>query len=215
MRHPKCHLLFVDDGSTDHTVEIISAMKKGNPNGISLLQLNKNKGKATAVRAGMLAALKTDSQKIGYIDADLAVHPTEAYRLSTFVTEKTPFVFGSRIKKIDTVIERKWYRFLIGRAIATLISKMLSLPVYDTQCGGKVFAGELVWALFEKPFLSRWLFDVELFFRGLHLFGKDQFVKKAKEVPITQWIDTSDSKVPWRYGLLIWFDLLKIYRAYK
>lgn len=213
--HAHCAFIFVDDGSTDNTTQVLATLAASNPKAIFVLTQKKNQGKAAAVRAGILKAKEWNPKKVGYLDADLAISPEECYRLSTFVKAETDFVFGSRIKLIDNHIERKWYRFLIGRFIATLISKMLGLPVYDTQCGGKVFTTSLGVSLFEKPFISRWLFDVELFFRALKIYGKVGFVEKSKEIPVRQWIDTADSKVPLTYGFWLWFDLLKIYNTYR
>jgi dolichyl-phosphate beta-glucosyltransferase len=213
--HPQCAFVFVNDGSTDNTANLLEALVALNPKAMNVLSQKKNQGKAAAVRAGILKALEWNPKKVGYLDADLAISPEECYRLSTFVKGKIDFVFGSRIKLIDNHIERKWYRFLIGRCIATLISKMLGLSVYDTQCGGKVFTASLAASLFENPFISRWLFDVELFFRALQIYGKVDFIKKSKEIPVRRWIDTTDSKVPLTYGLFLWFDLLKIYNTYR
>lgn len=212
--HPECGIVLVDDGSTDNTLELLTQLAQKNRTNISVLAHAHNSGKAAAVRIGMLEALQAKPEKIGFLDADLSVTPQECLRLSQYITSDITFVFGSRIKKIDNVIQRKWYRFLIGRFIATLISKMLTLPVYDTQCGAKVFATSLVPILFEKPFISQWLFDVELFFRALKHYGKPLFIKRSREIPISQWIDTADSKVPLGYGFSLWFDLLKIYKAY-
>jgi glycosyltransferase involved in cell wall biosynthesis len=182
---------------------------------IRVLVQNQNQGKAEAVRVGMLEALKLNPKKIGFLDADLSVTSEECFRLSKYINATILFVFGSRIKKIDNTIERKWYRFFIGRVIATIISKMLSLPVYDTQCGGKVFDASIVRMLFEKCFISRWLFDVELFFRAMEGLGKEEFRQKSMEVPVEQWIDTPDSKVPFGYAFSLWFDLIKIYKKYR
>jgi dolichyl-phosphate beta-glucosyltransferase len=212
--HPHCAFIFVDDGSTDNTSQVLATLAASNPEAIQVVTQKKNQGKAESVRIGTLKALEWKPEKVGFLDADLSITPEECYRLSTYVEKQTSFVFGSRIKLLDNRIERKWYRFLIGRLIATLISKMLNLPVYDTQCGGKVFAASLGPTLFDKPFISRWLFDVELFFRALNLYGKAGFTEKSKEVPVRQWVDTTDSKVPLSYGFWLWLDLIKIYNAY-
>ena len=213
--NPNCALIFVDDGSKDSTGKMLKKWQVQNKLLITVLEQKRNQGKAQAVRVGMLEALKLNPKKIGFLDADLSVTPEECFRLSKYINPSILFVFGSRIKKIDNIIERKWYRFLIGRVIATIISKMLSLPVYDTQCGGKVFDASIVLMLFEKCFISRWLFDVEVFFRAINGLGKEEFRQKSMEVPLEKWIDTPDSKVPFGYAFLLWIDLIKIYKDYR
>ena len=128
---------------------------------------------------------------------------------------KNSFVFGSRIMKIDNRIERKWYRFLLGRLVATVISKMLRIKVYDTQCGCKIFTRSTAQILFQEHFLSKWLFDVELFYRMIKFIGRPQVALQVKEIPLQQWIDTADSRIEFSYGFFLWLDLIKIYRHYR
>jgi hypothetical protein len=125
------------------------------------------------------------------------------------------FSFGSRIRKIGSTIERENSRFLIGRVVATFISNILDIKVYDTQCGSKLFTRAISEQLFEKEFISRWLFDVELFYRMILLFGREKAIKKMLEIPLKLWVEKGDSKVKLTYGFKLWFDLFEIQRKYK
>ena len=125
------------------------------------------------------------------------------------------FVFASRILKIGSTVERKFYRFFLGRIIATVISSILDIKVYDTQCGCKVFKNELSKVLFERPFISKWLFDVELFSRMLSAFGKEAALEKMEEIPVKKWIDRGDSKVKMSYVFRLWYDLYLIRKKHK
>ncbi|MGB1449052.1 MAG: glycosyltransferase [Flavobacteriaceae bacterium] len=216
LSHPTVQLLCVDDGSTDETLQVLNALATIFPTQLKVLSLEQNTGKAGAVQAGMLFALKSTScTRFAYLDADLSTSLKECVLLAEKIDEKTTFVFGSRILKTDNRIERKWYRFLIGRVIATVISKMLGISVYDTQCGCKIFDRKLVPLAFEADFSSRWLFDVEIFFRLINTFGKKELIKQSQEVPLEQWIDTEDSRVKFSYMFQLWVDLALIYRRYK
>ncbi len=128
---------------------------------------------------------------------------------------KLSFAFGSRIQKIDNEIDRKLYRHIIGRVIATMISIILGLNVYDTQCGCKIFTKDLGQAIFKEAFISKWLFDVELFFRIKYLFKGTEMKNIAREIPLKSWIDKDESKVKFSYSLKLWFDLYKINKKYK
>jgi glycosyltransferase involved in cell wall biosynthesis len=209
-------LCFVNDGSSDNTNDVVKHFNSSFKHNSSLLTLEKNQGKAEAVRQGILFLNKNFSfKKIAYLDADLATSLEECYQISTQINEETIFAFGSRISKIDNNIVRKTHRFFIGRFIATLISRQLDLTVYDTQCGCKVFKNEICVKIFKEKFISKWLFDVEIFHRLIAVFGKQKMNQICKETPLNSWIDTGDSKVKMSYFFKLWFDLLSIRNKYK
>ena len=215
-RHQKVQLCFVNDGSTDTTYNILEDLKLSHPKHIHLIHLDQNSGKATAVQTGILFfSNQNECDRVAFLDGDLSTSLEECYELATHLNTETKFVFASRIKKIDNQINRQWHRFIIGRILATFISKLLQLPIYDTQCGCKIFSLELITIAFEKPFISRWLFDVEVFFRLKNHFGSEQLIQFSKEIALKNWEDKGDSKIPWSYGLTVWGDLIKIYNQYK
>ena len=215
-QQPEVRLVFVDDGSSDTTEQVLSAIVAAFPKQTNLFVLEKNQGKAGAVQKGMLwAVTKTTSDRFAYLDADLSTSLEECLRLSEGIDENCRFIFGSRILKTDNQIERKWYRFLIGRVVATAISTLLGISVYDTQCGCKILHRDLVELAFKDAFSSRWLFDVEIFFRLIRAFGKEEMVAFSKEIPLDQWIDTEDSRVKFSYMFRLWVDLATIYFRYR
>jgi dolichyl-phosphate beta-glucosyltransferase len=215
-KNPSVRIILVDDGSSDHTLALLNGLSTAFPQQVETLALSKNKGKAGAIQAGMQLGLKTTPcNRFAYLDADLSTSLEECTLLAEEINEKTCFVFGSRILKTDNRIERKWYRFLIGRVVATVISKMLGISVYDTQCGCKIIDRKLIPIAFDDSFSSRWLFDVEIFFRLINTLGKEEMVSQAKEVPLNQWLDTEDSRVKFSYMFQLWLDLAIIYRRYK
>ncbi len=214
-KEKELRLIFVNDGSEDTTLSVLQTLATSNPEQIQVLDLPKNVGKAAAVQQGMrYAKTHFSPQLFAYLDADLSTSLEECLSLSKKINPDTLFVFGSRIIKTDNTIKRKWYRFLIGRVIAFIISKMLGIPVYDTQCGCKIFDATIVSTAFTGDFSSRWLFDVEIFYRLIHHFGKNEFLQKTKEVPLEQWIDTEDSRVKMTYMFRLWIDLYLLSQRY-
>ncbi|MDA9016072.1 glycosyltransferase [Flavobacteriaceae bacterium] len=214
--YPKVTLYFVNDGSTDETAAVIASFQKRQLEKVHLLNLHQNLGKGNAVRQGMLHALDNKGcDTFAYLDADLSTSLEECNHLAEQIKDLKQFVFGSRIKKIDNSIERKFFRFIIGRVIATAISKVLNLAVYDTQCGCKIFTKKTAKLAFGAPFISTWLFDVELFFRLKNHFGTSDFKTISAEVPLKKWRDQGGSKIEWTYGFKMWMDLLKIKRKYQ
>ena len=212
-RHYSVYLFFVNDGSLDSTYSRLKTLESDFPKQIQIISHHKNKGKAEAVRTGINEAIKNkEIKRFAFLDADLSTSLEECYEIAAKIDRSKAFVFGSRIKKIDNNIQRKKYRFIIGRIIATFISNMLKLPIYESQCGCKVFRKDWVCFAFIDPFLSTWLFDVEIFYRLINQFGREKFQSQIEEVPLKAWIDNNDSKVSIFYGIKVWFDLIKIYK---
>ena len=175
-----------------------------------------NGGKANAVFTGFRQLLKHKNfKKVAYLDADLATSLEECLRLSEQVNETVVLAFGSRILKLDNQIKRKWYRFILGRVVATAISNALNLSIYDYQCGCKIFEAQTAEKIFDQAFISKWLFDVEIFFRMIRLFGRSEIQNHLREIPLRAWVDTPDSRVSPLYFFTLWWDLFKISKKYK
>jgi len=210
------HLLFVNDGSTDLTIDVLNKIKEGREDKTYVLNYIENKGKGEAVRNGVLEAKKWKSfSVIGFLDADLSTSLSEASRLVSLFDNKTLFVFGSRIMRIGVEIKRKWYRHILGRIFATVASNMLKIPVYDTQCGAKFFKSEIVEFLFIEKFKSNWTFDLEVFYRFLKKYKDLNITNIAKEIPLEKWEDKSGSKLKLKHIIKIPIDLIKLYFFYN
>lgn len=212
----KVKIVFINDGSTDNTKNLMNKLFNKFPKQIKILSYKENKGKGNAVREGFLYVVSQNmSGNLAYLDADLSTSLEECKLLSKEINDRIKFVFGSRIRKSNNFIKRKFHRYIIGRTIASFISSILGVSIYDTQCGCKIIDCELVKLSFEKAFLSRWLFDVEIFLRLINFYGRDKFLEISKEVPLKSWIDTEDSRVKFIHAPRIILDLLKIKKKYK
>ncbi|MFL6354440.1 MAG: glycosyltransferase [Bryobacteraceae bacterium] len=213
-------IFFVDDGSTDGTTRVLEEVRRGFQHCTEILRCGKNKGKAEAVRLGLTYVLDNIQQEfIGYWDADLAT-PLESVSCFLTVLDTRPeieMVFGSRVKLLGRYVERRALRHYLGRVFATVVSQMLRLPIYDTQCGAKLFrVMPTIRQIFADPFLSKWVFDVEILARYLKLCGNDpkSLEKVIYEYPLETWIDIPGSKVrPTDFFTAIQ-DLFRIKRKY-
>ena len=212
-RHPDIRFLFVDDGSTDSTRRLLAAEATSHPHSVILLPLEKNAGKGEAVRRGMLEAMNEKSAFVGYWDADLST-PLEELNGMVECLDSRPdisCVIGARVKLMGRSIERKAVRHYLGRVFATAASWVLQMPVYDTQCGAKVFrvTEDLRYTL-DRPFRSRWIFDVELLARLKDIHGEDTD-KKLIEYPLQRWRHIGGSKLKARDFLRAALDLFELW----
>ncbi|MGH2410236.1 MAG: glycosyltransferase [Chloroflexota bacterium] len=215
----RIHFLLVNDGSTDGTLGTLAALRDRAPDRIEILDLQPNRGKAEAVRQGMLRACAQGPDYAGFWDADLATPLSEVSRFLTVLATRPEIdmVFGARVKLLGRLIRRKVYRHYYGRILATAISILLNLGVYDTQCGAKIFRVQPdIAAIFGNPFLSRWLFDVEIIARyGRILQPRGlRLAEVIYEIPLREWRDIGHSKVRPRDALLAYADLARIYFRY-
>ena len=208
---------FVNDGSRDNTRAVLEGLQQQQPDQIEVLHLSQNHGKAGAVRAGILHCAGQSVDYLGYLDADLAT-PLDAIGDLQTALDRQPaldLVMGSRVKILGADIQRDPFRHYVGRVIATFISNILKLPVYDTQCGAKLFRRGIVTNLFQEPFISPWLFDVELLARLIRQHGRASVADHVAEVPLKQWIEQSDSRISSGYVFKMWYELYRIHQTYR
>lgn len=204
--------LLVNDGSSDNTIEILNQFQSKFSN-VEVLNLYENVGKAEAIRSGVLSLSDTDF--IAYYDADLATPIPELDKLIQFAFQNPTykFVMGARIKLIGNGVKRSLKRHYFGRVFATIVSQfILKVAVYDTQCGAKVIDFKTAQQIFEKPFISKWLFDVELLKRLQKVYDLKEVVK---EIPLEEWEEIGNSKIKMSDFLQIPFQLFQIYRKYE
>jgi len=218
-RHPGTRFIFVNDGSSDSTQAVLSALQQRVPGWIEVLDLPRNQGKAEAVRQGLIHALARNADRVGYFDADLATPLDELGRLIE-VGERADIdvVLASRVALLGRHIERSPLRHYLGRVFATAASLILELRVYDTQCGAKVMrANPTLRAALEMPFRSRWAFDVELIGRMLHPTADVPALRAESivEEPLRYWRDVPGSKLNPLHMLRSALDLVRIARELR
>lgn len=191
--------LFVNDGSTDETLNVLKSIKEKNPVQVEVLSLEKNSGKAEAVRRGMLRALEGQFDNVGYWDADLST-PLEAIEVFCRLLNSTDveMVIGSRVRLLGRKIERRAMRHYLSRIFATCASMLLDISIYDTQCGAKIFRNSAsLKQVFGKPFKVKWTFDVEMFARFPIVMGASpsEISSGWVEYPLDEWVDVKGSNI--------------------
>lgn len=219
--HPAVRFLLVNDGSRDRTLDVLKRSAIGREDRVEVLDLPENRGKAEAVRAGMLKAMDSGRCRFaGYWDADMAT-PLEAIQDIAAVLSARPeleMVFGSRVKLLGRQVDRKAMRHYLGRAFATVVSVVLRLGVYDTQCGAKLFRVHPAnRVLFAEPFISRWIFDVELIARFIRQRGYSISAVEGAiyEFPLHVWRDVAGSRLRATDFFRAFFEVLRIYLRYR
>lgn len=204
--------IFVDDGSTDHTLKILNSLKSKN---VLIVSLQVNSGKSEAIRQGFLEILKDTALEIstiGYIDSDGAFNLEDIRHLLELAKVEARFemVWSSRVRLAGSTIERSNFRHYIGRFISTFIWVGNQSRIYDTQSGLKIFRyREFFPLIFKEEFKTKWFIDLEIYLRWLEYSPSELLVR---EVPVKYWREVGGSKVRIRSAPAILREIYTIRR---
>ena len=161
-------VLVVENGSTDHTLEIAQAYARQHPN-LRILR-ETDRGKGLAVRRGMLEA---KGEYRFMCDADLSMSIEQLNHFIPPAAANVDIAIGSREAAGAVRFEEPLYRHLGGRFINFTIRTLILPGLQDTQCGFKCFTAAATEQIFRLQTLPGWSFDIELLYiarrRGLSI----------------------------------------------
>jgi glycosyltransferase involved in cell wall biosynthesis len=142
----EAEIIVVDDGSSDKTVaevkKIISRHKE-----VSLIE-NQHRGKSYAVYVGVLAS---KGQYVLVMDVDLATPVEEYHNFSKEMKKGFDIVIASREAEGSKRVGEPYLRHFIGRVFNLFVVQLFALPgINDSQCGFKLFKGDMARKIFKK-----------------------------------------------------------------
>lgn len=190
----KIEIIFVSDGSTDLTTQIIKQFIKKNKKNLKsyLIEYKKNVGKGYAVKKGIL---KSKKDWVLICDADMSVNPNQFniwYKNKKIIDKKQAY-FGSRRhpqSNVETFIIRK----TLGLIFTLFIRLLFNIKLKDSQCGFKVFHKSYALKVFKRISSFRFAFDIEL----IILLVK--FKINIIELPL-RWVHQNGSKLSLLYDM--------------
>jgi dolichyl-phosphate beta-glucosyltransferase len=204
------HVIVVNDGSIDHTDQVVEEFKPRFP-GLEMLMFRGNLGKGAAVFAGLL---ETETYYHGANDVVLVADADEATPWKELVALHAAYVrapdcfliFGSRRHPESAILTRQvWWRERMGRIFNQLLRFVTGVPYKDTQCGFKLFkSGQDLRDILQRWTVARFAWDAEVVLNAI-----------ALRLPIVEhpieWRHIEESRVhPLRDGLQMAFEILKI-----
>ncbi len=157
--HWPLEIVVVDDGSSDHTLDLIRDLAREYPF-IRYLQHQSNQGKGAAVRSGMHQAR---GEYLIFTDADNTYTPEHIIMLAEKLLNGEEIVIACRQSKsgermAGESIWRKWQ----GKCFNLLVQILLLPGIKDSQCGLKGFSHDVAAQLFTRQRIKGFAFDVEL-----------------------------------------------------
>jgi dolichyl-phosphate beta-glucosyltransferase len=195
-------IIVVDDGSVDGTSRTVNDLATRLPR-LRLIRYEKNMGKGYALRTGVL---QTTGDLVLVSDADLSTPVEELTKLwAPIAANDSQLAIGSRALARSMLIKKQpWWRQGMGRVFNRIVQLIIMDDFSDTQCGFKLFGGDIARRLFMAARINRFAYDVEI----LALAKKQGY--RIAEIPI-RWINAPGSKVnPVFDSIQMLLDLLKI-----
>jgi dolichyl-phosphate beta-glucosyltransferase len=155
-------IIVVDDGSRDETARVVEALASRSPT-VRLVRLPQNRGKGAAIRAGVAMSC---GARVLTMDADLATPIEELGALERALDEGVAIASASRaVRSSDVRRAQSRVREALGR-LGNLWIQAWAVPgIHDTQCGFKLFRGDVARELFALCSEDRFAIDIEV----LHL----------------------------------------------
>ena len=201
-------IIVVNDGSKDDTAKVTRELSTGFPM-LRLIDLNPNRGKGGAVKAGMLDAR---GQFVLFTDADQSTPITEVEKLLPKLEgEGFDIAIGSRAVPGALVEQPQvWYRELAGRFFSVAAKLLCIRGIYDTQCGFKAMKREVAQKVFPQVTSNSAIFDMEM----LAVATREGY--RIAEIAV-RWVHDPDTRIPYnlRRAINIWLELFRINRAQK
>ena len=199
-------IIVIDDGSSDRTARVALDSDLNKTGKLALLNNEKNKGKGFSVKKGILASR---AEFLLFTDSDLSTPIEELDELFLSIQSGYDIVIGSRsIEGSDIRVHQPFYRELMGKIFHILVQMFVLKGFIDTQCGFKLFKGDIARNIANELRIDRFGFDVEM----LYLAQKKNY--KIKEMPVI-WLNSPTSKVnPVFDSCRMFMDLLSIKRLH-
>jgi dolichyl-phosphate beta-glucosyltransferase len=201
-------IIVVNDGSRDDTANVARKQSGEFPT-LRLIDLQPNRGKGGAVKAGMLDAR---GEFVLFTDADQSTPITELDKLlPKLEREGFDMAIGSRaVPGAHIEQPQAWYRALAGKLFGVGTRIFCISGFYDTQCGFKMMKRDVAQTIFPKVTSNSAIFDIEM----LVVATQESF--RVAEVPV-QWVHDPDTRIPYnaRRAVSIWLELFRINRAQK
>ena len=157
---PKWEFIFINDGSTDKTKQLVEGAIRNKPQ-MKLMSYKKNQGKGYALKQGVL---KANKPLILICDIDFSTPLSELLLLHPFI-KKAEVVIGSRkVQGAKILKHQPMLREWLGKQFTNLSKLWLGLNVSDVTCGFKLFTAKAGKRLFLKSRIKGWGYDAEVLF---------------------------------------------------
>jgi len=161
-------IIIVDDGSTDDT-QVHAELPVPPRIKLDVIRYDTNRGKGYAVKQGML---RSSGDLVMFADSGLCIPYENALRgIKAIQQGRCELAHGSRKLPESRIIKKH----LKSRQITSFLFKLLlriwlHVPhrLTDTQCGFKIYKGDIARELYSESIIDGFQFDIEIILRAVH-----------------------------------------------
>ncbi len=199
-------IIVVDDGSRDRTAKTAAEALRNMKNR-HIIRRSVNIGKGYSVREGIL---KAKGDLVLFSDADLSTPIEELANFLPWISAGYDVVIASRaLPESDIQVRQNFFRELMGKTFNVFVRLLLITGIPDTQCGFKLFRGDVARKIFPLVITRGFSFDAE----ALYLCVRTGY--KIKQVPVC-WRNSRPSKVRiFKSSIQMLWELAKIRLAHR
>lgn len=204
----KAKIYFVNDGSTDKTLDFLMKLNFAYPT--EVINLPRNVGKANALFFGLMQAYRDGFEIIAQVDADGAISD-EDLLIGFDILEKDSqysVSIGARVLFAGSQVKRTNLRKWIGRAVATLICLITKLEIYDPQSPCKIYRATFFSAIEFDKLKTKWFGEVELLLKHRHNAHEDVAIK---EWPLMHWQEVKGGHLSISSTFEVVLDLFRLF----
>jgi dolichyl-phosphate beta-glucosyltransferase len=171
-------IVVVADGCFDNTAEIVNSFHLIDSR-IHLISPPDRLGKGGAISFAALHSIT--KEYMAFLDADLAADPSQLEQMIQHIDDQD-IVIGSRILRGDLPnVERPFHRTLLSLLFSKAFRVLFRIPIYDPQCGVKLFRSSILPTLFENTTVRGFAFDTDMIVTAYSLS------MRVKEIPV-EWV---------------------------
>lgn len=194
-------VLLVDDGSDDRTLEVMRESAAADPR-LRVVSYRPNRGKGRALAEGVKASR---GRLVLVTDADFSTPIDELGKLEDALGHGADVAIASRaVRGARVELSQPIYRVLMGKTFNLLVQAVLLPGLWDTQCGFKLFRGDLARRLFAELKVPGFGYDVDVLYRARR--GGARIV----EVPV-RWYNSAPTKVSAiRHSIQMFADIFRV-----
>ncbi len=193
-------LILVDDGSRDDTPDVIRAAARAS-SAVRGITLPRNRGKGRALAEGVR---HSRGRLVLISDADFSAPMAELPKLERAIAQGADVAIGSRAAPGAREVDQPVHRRVMGKAFNLMVQALLLPGLWDTQCGFKLFRGDVARELFGALRTDGFAYDVEVLYRARRCGYR------VSEVPV-RWTNSPTTRVQAvRHSREMLADLLRI-----